>query len=135
MFKEIKEKYYIKKMLALIEKYEFITEKISERLFLIKDVDGVLVEIYFNPKGFLQYLIINEGHSWHPKLGCNVSCIEAEYLSLKSILKDAIHNFFGQKYVPEQQLWNEKMFNLFYERKVHADTILKDDWWKLRNSK
>ena len=60
MFKKVREKYYIKKMLALIEKYEFITEKISERLFLIKDVDGVLVEIYFNPKGFLQYLIINE---------------------------------------------------------------------------
>ena len=58
MFKKVKEKYYIKKMLALVEKYEFITEKISERLFLIKDVDGVLVEIYFNPKGFLQYLII-----------------------------------------------------------------------------
>lgn len=36
MFKKIKEKYYIKKMLAQVEKYEFITEKISDRLFLIK---------------------------------------------------------------------------------------------------
>ena len=64
-----------------------------------------------------------------------MSNLSNEIKSLKSILKEAIHNFFGQQYVPEEQLWNEEMFNFFYERKVHADTILKEDWWKLRNNK
>lgn len=135
MFKKIKFKYYIKKFKKMSLERDLLIETVDENLFFVKDNDeNILLEVFFNQKGCIQYLAAGES-SWHWKLGSNIIWVQTNISAIDLVLREAIHNLFAGEYIPLDQLWNKEMFVKFDNKEIDSETILNEDWWKLYKKK